>query len=265
MAIIMKLPSAKKLLCSAFALYGLGMAQHNMSFESQNFGNGEGFGPSATGPWGTKLSEFQSEFFDILSQATTLLRINGPNVSYAYPRNPNPLDPWSLSVNVRADIPAANLTGNISAADRSKFFTGSIVQLRVPTMIANLSNEPVTPPPASSEFTDWDFCVFMWDFTSIDNVPYPDKFREDDGNCTSIVSEQCVKDMKTAAVDLYKSHSRTCQCPDVSRISTCDQASLFAKLGCAAKRKSLPPSDMNLQRGQIVTMSLSFRIQRHRH
>jgi hypothetical protein len=240
----MKLPNTSILLCILSALYSRGIAPHNVSFTSDQFGNGKTSSQYALGPWGMNLTEYNSHFMGQEPNVTTYLWIDGPNASYAYPgtATPDSLYPWILSVAVVADIPAANTSSSVLPENKSKFFTGSRVKFQVPTMTANYSGNHSTLSPA---YKDWDLCLFTWDFSSIYNISYPDKFREDDGNCTSIVSEQCVRDMENAATDNYK--SRQCQCPNVSKLPSCDQGSLFAKLGCAARSESLP----HISRGNI--------------
>ena len=235
----MRYTQTSKFLCILSALCSLCVAQHNVSFTSDHFVDVGGLDDNSKGPWGMSLTEFKSHFTGLEHNASTYLRIDGPNVSYAYPGNPNWVDPWVLSVDVTADIPAANTSSDVSPADKSRFFTGSIVNFQVPTMISNISGNHSAIPPQYPEYTDWNLCLFTWNFSSVYNISYPDKLREDDGNCTSIVSEQCVRDMENAVVQNYNALQRQCQCPSVSKLSSCDQSSLFARLGCVARSKLL--------------------------
>jgi hypothetical protein len=224
---------------------GLCLAQHNVPFSKNNFGNGGIWDENAKGPWNLNLTEYVGYVpsFSSLANATTYWELPGPNASYAYVGNVNPKDPWVLSIAVTADIPAINASADFGSIDNSKFFTGSIVEFQPPTITANLSENHSALPPGHLEYTDWDLCLFTWDFSDIYNISYPDKFRQDDGNCTSIVSEQCVRDMENAAIENYNQESRLgfrrCTCPSVSKLSSCDQSSHFAKIGCAARSESL--------------------------
>ncbi|KAB5575266.1 hypothetical protein GE09DRAFT_1091495 [Coniochaeta sp. 2T2.1] len=237
---------SSRLSCLLICLYGLSQAEKDPimkdGFYASNFGNGMISGRNAQGPWGMNLSEFEPYVQDVEgeSNATTYINVPGPNASYAYPGADhlnNQQYPFTLGVVVTADIPATNVTdGTLSGVtdeDRAKFFTGSRVGFQVPTLVANITGRS-RPDNSSAPYTNWDLCVFTWDFSFVYNATYPYKFREDDGNCTSIVSEQCVKDMENEAVENYRKRDRQCQCPTVAKLSSCYEDSLFAKLGCVA-------------------------------
>ena len=64
------------------------------------------------------------------------------------------------------------------------------------------------------------------------------RFRQDDGTCSSIVSEQCVKDMENEAMVKLRVN---CECPNVANITSCDKNPVFSNIICAATCKSFLP------------------------
>ena len=157
------------------------------------------------------------------------------NATNAYPAMAGVYAPWWWDIRVTDDIPVANSSSERLATgdDKDKFFTGTRVQLKTPGMISGQEMGQ------ESAFKEWDICIIRWLYGEGYGIPYPNEFRDDDGTCSSIVSDQCVKDMEQAAVKAYTHAPLHCQCPNVTELSSCDQDSIFAKLDCSANCKSL--------------------------
>ncbi|KAK3301864.1 uncharacterized protein B0T15DRAFT_325586 [Chaetomium strumarium] len=186
---------------------------------------GEG---TAFGPFGVPLTRYN----ELLNSpnATSQYPLLGPNISAPYPGSGNILNGWSWVVSVAADIPLSE--SNSTTADwypdnhnHNHTFTGSRVVLQ---------QAPTTGPPAHES---WFVCVVNWD---IDLATYPSKLRTDDGSCSSVLSEQCIRDTEASVLEEYRlglGGPNPCKCPSLTEIASCEgeQAkALMSGGGCAA-------------------------------
>jgi hypothetical protein len=186
-----------------------------------SYGEGANFGP-----YGVALSKYN----EILNapNATSQYTISGPNISAPYPGS-GPVDGWSLTVSVVADIAMSESNSSTAHWYPNQIFTGSRVVLQTPK------------GPSSAAHESWYLCVINWD---IGLAKYPSKLREDDGSCSSVLSEQCIRDVEARALEEYRlgfNPITPCGCPMLSDIPSCDgeqATALISGGGCMARCKS---------------------------
>ncbi|KAI0112519.1 hypothetical protein GGR51DRAFT_44457 [Nemania sp. FL0031] len=175
------------------------------------------------GPWHEPRAEFDA-FLTNNANITGEYAIPGPNISApampASMANDSMISGWSWSIVVAADIPLEN--SSIAPADDGQglfYYTGGKMVLNAPSSLVNSSSGNLTVDD------DWRVCLFRWELR---NVSYPDKLRSDNGTCGSILSDECIADMKKAAAP---AESGGCQCPRASTIPSCsglgDDSELF--------------------------------------
>lgn len=213
--------SSPKSLASFVGVVSLSFASAQSSKLSDSYGEGAGFGP-----WGVP-DETYNQLMDS-PNATSKYPLPAPDTSAPYPA-PGPVDGWSLAISVVADIAMAESDSSTAAPHGNHTFTGSRVLLQAPTESDSNVDE------------SWSICVIHWD---LDLENYPARLRDDDGSCSSVLSEQCIRDLEAGAIEEYRSgfgNPIPCGCPVISEISSCDgeQAEvLMAGEGCSARRKS---------------------------
>jgi hypothetical protein len=230
--------SAGHILWLFFAFVGLSLAQQGPEFGEENFGRSW----TNLGPW--YLNDTIFDVFLDHPNATTNVPLPGPNATNTSPTGAGAKEDWSWSIAVTDDIPLANATRNLHTGfnytddERSKFFTGSRVRLHYPPILSAPKNGTL-----NRTYDDWLLGIITWDYSKIYNVSYPDKFRQDDGSCTSIVSEQCVRDIESYVLANYRPSTAQYHCPMVQDLPSCDQTSLFRKVGCVCKSEwtTIPP------------------------
>ncbi|TGJ81945.1 hypothetical protein E0Z10_g6817 [Xylaria hypoxylon] len=175
------------------------------------------------GPWQVPRPEFDA-FLANHPNATGNYAIPGPNISA--PANPasssngneSIVDGWSWSIVIAADLPLVNASDAPKDDARARFYyTGGKMTFNAPSSLLG--------PGGNLTVNDgWQVCLFTW---QLDGFPYTDKLRSDDGTCKSVLSDECIADMKLAAAKATV--QGTCVCPVSSTIPSC------SRLGGAAK------------------------------
>ncbi|KAL2126467.1 hypothetical protein VTI74DRAFT_851 [Chaetomium olivicolor] len=144
------------------------------------------------------------------SNATSKYPLQAPDTSAPFPA-PGPIDGWSLTVSVVADVPMAESPLSVAHTFPNFTFTGNRIVLRAPT------------GPDSAVDDSWHICVLQW---TIDPYHFEAKLRDDDGSCSSVVSDQCARDVEKAAAEGYmdgRTGRRQCFCPGLSTITSCSR------------------------------------------
>jgi hypothetical protein len=154
--------------------------------------------------------------------ATENFPLPGPNMSLAYPKAPADQG-WAWTVSVADNIPVGDFFG-VTNETRDKVFTGTRLRLNVPTFLNSTAKNTSGP-----HYDDWHLCVLQWRWTSLGdvvNTSYPEKLRQDNGSCSSIVSSQCRLDWEAAAVKDYNSGTGQCSPPIPRDIPSCGGADM---------------------------------------
>jgi hypothetical protein len=232
----MSLRSSTSLLCLSFALYRLGLAQ-GPDFDTNNWGR-----PSSTtgyGPWNTNYTDFSNSLDH--PNATDTFDLPGPNLTLAYPDAPTG-QAWSWTISVTDDIPITN-TSRAHKDWEGKFFTGSRLRLNIPPYVAAAANATAQNKTVVG-YDRWNVCVMYWRWESFGahkNDSFPDKFREDDGSCSSILSSQCIQDWEALAVEEYSSTTGGCTAPVLSQVESCkgiEHADVLGLIGASMSYNS---------------------------
>ncbi|KAI1261014.1 hypothetical protein F5Y18DRAFT_431559 [Xylariaceae sp. FL1019] len=163
--------------------------------------------PPDYGPWYTPNAEFE----DSLNKHPN---VTG-NYSIAGPDNLDspsysPANRWAWSIAVAADLSLDNSQDAPPPdGNGSWYYTGGKITLNTPVsaQIHDLNrNDTIND--------DLELCIIKWD---IDEVAYPDELRKDDGSCTSLLSDECIEDMKA----FVQIKNKVCQCPQARDIPSC--------------------------------------------
>jgi len=128
--------------------------------------------------------------------ATGHFPIQGYDLSRPYPSTgaiPQSIDGWSLDFNVTADISAANATGFELPRAADGYVTGASIRLRPPASL--LTAAPEGQSPVKVDNATWQLCLNVLDTRSLPQATI-DAGRKDDGSCTSMLGEQCVRDLR---------------------------------------------------------------------
>jgi hypothetical protein len=205
--------SSTSLLFLGFLLCRQGLAQ-GPDFTEDHWGV-----PSrGRGPWEVNYTSF-SNLLDH-PNATGEFNLPGPNLTLAYPDAPTDQD-WSWTVSVTDDIPVIG-TGRSHPDREGKFFTGTRVRLNIPPYIAAAANATAQNKSVNG-YDGWEVCVMYWPWDSFSdqaNATFPEKFRQDDGSCSSILTSQCIQDWEALAVERYRPGSG-CGPPIRSLVESC--------------------------------------------
>lgn len=156
-------------------------------------------GTDNQGPWHEPKTEFDNLLHS--PNATGSFPISGPNISAPYSPSAKP-EGWSWFIAVVADIPIENSSVAGQNESENTFYTGG-------KMILN------APPSHSQNLTvddDWEICISRW---QLDGAAYPSKLRSDNGSCLSVLTNQCIDDIKVAA------NTGRCSCPLSREIPSC--------------------------------------------
>ncbi|KAK8087572.1 hypothetical protein PG997_002533 [Apiospora hydei] len=186
-------------------LMALGMQTVLADTSAATWGDGGG----AVGPGGVNFTEF-GRLLDEQPNATGIYPLSGPDLTGAVGSqeiadgwSPELVDGWSWQIHVKADIPV----NNSEAEAQGKYFTGTQVALHT--------------PPFKENVTDgWEVCVMTWET----NRDYSDGLREDDGTCSSVLSEDCRKAITDSVSEAWKNSSRwykRCTCPSLDELDGC--------------------------------------------
>ncbi|KAH8892266.1 hypothetical protein GQ53DRAFT_864141 [Thozetella sp. PMI_491] len=189
-------------------------------FENFTFNN---YGNDKLAPWGVNLTSFDANL--AAPNATGRYPLPGPNISAPYGSPPGYMiiDGWAWNIAVTADIPLS-LANHTSPGNQDQVFTGTTLQLVIPDSL--LTGAPGSINAVVDE--SWRMCIMRWALPD----DYNDSLRTDDGSCTSIMSNQCIKDIQNYTAYTYKS-SASCKCPDLGKIlPSCSGNGLPG--GCAA-------------------------------
>jgi hypothetical protein len=177
------------------------------------------------GPWAVPDVTF--ERLMEAPNATSEYPLQAPGISSPFPA-PGPIDGWSLSLSVVADVPMSESNMSLALDHPNDTFTGSRLVLQTPT------------GPDSAVDKSWSVCVIHW---WIDPKNHPAKLREDDGSCSSVLSEQCVRDLENSAREAYmyitgRGGGTQCPCPRPSDIPSCagEQAKALSGNGTCASQ-----------------------------
>jgi hypothetical protein len=203
---------------AAIGILSLASGLEGSKFEG-TYGGGDAFGP-----FGVPDSRY-NELLDA-PNATSQYPLSGRNISAPYPGS-GPIDGWSWTVSVVADIPVSlSNSTTVDSYPSNYTFTGSRVVLQAPT------------GPAAAAHESWFVCVVNWD---IDLSKYPSKLRTDDGSCSSVLSDQCIRDIEASALEKYSlglGGANPCKCPSVEEIASCggEQAEALNSGGACAAR-----------------------------
>lgn len=167
-----------------------------------------------------RVCPLEATYNKVLDSPNTVGRysLEAPDISVRYP-SPGQFADWTLAVSVVSNFPLPR--DNRSDSEWEDLtFTASRVRL--------------TPPAGLDVDASWEMCVMNWD---INLETYPTQLRTDDGNCTSLLSEECIRDMEQSVV------FGRCSCPNLREIESCgdEQADLMDSIGpgCFAKRKTV--------------------------
>ncbi|KAI1425417.1 hypothetical protein F5Y12DRAFT_374626 [Xylaria sp. FL1777] len=139
--------------------------------------------------------------------------IPGPNISASTQSsssgNESTIDGWQWSITVAADLPLENSSSVPDDDGKGPFYyTGGKIVLTAPSsLVGDGGNLTVQD--------DWKACLYRWDLR---NVSYPEELRSDNGTCGSVLSDECIADMKAAAAPTA---ADTCVCPRMSTIPSC--------------------------------------------
>ncbi|KAI0509217.1 CBP4-domain-containing protein [Xylaria bambusicola] len=168
------------------------------------------------------LTEFEASLANS-TNATGTYAIAGPNISDTFSPT-STLDGWSWSITL-AELP---VPARSSSTPNDTYFTAGQINLNVPSSLVDSNGNVIVDD-------SWRMCLFGWDLS---NNPYPKKLRSDDGTCSSILSDECVADIKKSVDDSINSADEQCACPKISEIPSCskieDAASVFNN-SCYAK------------------------------
>ncbi|KAK7987313.1 endo-1-4-beta-xylanase B [Apiospora arundinis] len=164
--------------------------------------------PDAPRIQGSSAEEAERGFFEALKtpNVTGIYSFGTPNISapivpgIVTEESNNVLPGWSLSVAVRTGIPYPT---------NGQYFTAGEVYLHMPQSL--LTNVTEGGQKNISVLDEWDICVIQWDLGS---RPYPFKMRSDDGTCSSVLSPDCIREVRLAA-------QRNCRDPNVQDIPAC--------------------------------------------
>jgi hypothetical protein len=161
--------------------------------------------------------------------------IPAPDTSLPYPSTAPAISPgWTWGISVVADI-SITVTNSSTAWDlKNQTFTATKVVLEAPHE-ANTNTTAMDAP--------WQLCVLS---LAINTTSFPDRARQDDGTCSSILTERCRRGVETQAAQRYRSsQSRQCNCPDYDKLPEwCSSEEVgFLKAGgvCIVRRRSPPP------------------------
>lgn len=186
-------------------------------------------GGNDQGPCGEPKAEFDA-FLTNTPNITGQYPIAGYDISTPYVSNPEPgddtIDGWLWSIAVAADLPLENSTTMHSDDD---FYTGGRIVLEAPkSLVSDGGNLTVDD--------EWKLCVFAWNVG--DNESYPEDLRNDNGTCGSILSDECIANLKTEATPALGEGGGQCSCPNIDIIQGCgnddDATSAFGN-GCYAR------------------------------
>ncbi|KAI1132610.1 hypothetical protein F5Y10DRAFT_292986 [Nemania abortiva] len=184
------------------------------------------FATDAEGPWQEPRVQFNGFLADNVN-ITGNYSIPGPNtsapgqpISHPLGNSASDIYGWSWTIAVAADIPLENSSRVPHDDGQGPFYyTGERVILNAPSSLVNSGsgNLHVTD--------DWKLCLVRWELL---NVSYPEKLRSDDGTCGSVLSPECISEMKTAVEESI--HGTVCMCPRASTIQSCSRLGDDSKL-----------------------------------
>ncbi|KAJ3578839.1 hypothetical protein NPX13_g1725 [Xylaria arbuscula] len=166
------------------------------------------------------LAEFEATLANCTNSTGTYV-IAGPNISEPFSPT-STLDGWSWSITV-AELPVNTALHSTpdDIYNSSYYFTAGQIRLNVPSSLVDSKGNVKVDD-------SWRMCLFGWDLS---NSPYPEKLRSDNGTCASILTEECIADIKKSVNDTVNSVNSQCTCPTISEIPSCskieDAASLF--------------------------------------
>ncbi|KAK6857398.1 hypothetical protein PG995_007585 [Apiospora arundinis] len=173
-----------------------------------------GDGGGTVGPGGVNFIEF-GRLLDEQPNATGIYPLSGPDLTGAVGSQeiadgwpPELIDGWSWQIHVKADIPVNNSEPwHRGEEAQGKYFTSTQVALHT--------------PPFKKNVTDgWEVCVMTWET----NRDYSDALREDDGTCSSVLSEDCRKAITDSVSEGWKKSSswyNRCTCPSLDELDGC--------------------------------------------
>jgi len=218
------------------------------SYGSAAKDNGDWLGDAAQyGPFYMPIAEFREQM--ARPNATGRYPLpGGPDMSVPYPSGRGgagfvaAADPgWSWTISVVADIemPRSDVEDPVNQT-----FTGAKLTLQAPTTRAVTTDAPGAAAAAVVVVDDsWLLCIVQFD---MDIYDIPARFRQDDGSCSSVLSQQCVRAIEAETARLYTSSFdlRTpCHCPDLEKISACgaEEVKILRSGGiCEARGKVFP-------------------------
>ncbi|KAI0199217.1 hypothetical protein F4808DRAFT_433084 [Astrocystis sublimbata] len=164
---------------------------------------------SNEGPWHEPKAEFNRSLANS-ANITGKYPFPGPDTTSDRPEDSK--DQWSWSIAVAADLPIGN---SRSAPDDDGqgpwYYTGGKLTLNAPSSIIGDDGNITVKG-------NWTVCMVKWDLDfqpkENNNRTYPDKLRDDDGTCGSVLSDSCIAGMKSAL-------RSNCRCPDPRTIPSC--------------------------------------------
>ncbi|KAK8102267.1 hypothetical protein PG984_015413 [Apiospora sp. TS-2023a] len=186
---------------------------------------GWGDGGGIVGPGGVNFTEF-GRLLDEQPNATGIYPFSGPDLTGAVGSqeiangwSPELVDGWSWQIHVKADLPV-NGSESGHRGEEGKYFTGTQVALHT--------------PPFKENVTDgWEVCVVTWET----NRDYEDALRQDDGTCSSVLSEDCRKAITDSVSEIWKKSSSwfdRCKCPSLDELDGCSDPPAAFQAGCSA-------------------------------
>lgn len=183
---------------------------------SEHFGTGK-----PTGPLGFTIEKWTELLKADINATGEYALGEAPNTSNASTGSGGD---WSWKIEVKADInlaESAYATSYDVTEDHPLYTTGSQITLQAPS-------GGVAP--------DWGVCVFSW----VTEFDYSDELRDhpdrDDGTCSSVLSDQCISDLRQNVTDMWKT-GLGCQCASIEKIDSCQPAPASFTQGCQASCK----------------------------
>ncbi|KAI1340848.1 hypothetical protein F5Y15DRAFT_414572 [Xylariaceae sp. FL0016] len=207
------LPVALTYLSSTF-LRTNAKENNDVCYEDSNWCNDSlslhNYGTRLSAPWGINNTLFTSIVGEN-TNATGRYPLSTPDTSTPYSEsgsNDTGLHGWAWDIQVSANVPVSDtqVPERFDTDALASFFTGVEITLQAPS--------------AAAVDSSWDVCIIEWQINSSN----ADDLREDDGTCSSVLSQECRDGMADAVAAAWQENSdavERCQCPDLRSIDAC--------------------------------------------
>ncbi|KAK4443453.1 hypothetical protein QBC34DRAFT_477482 [Podospora aff. communis PSN243] len=154
--------------------------------------------------------------------------IAAPDTSKPYPNDGSaPTPGWRWGISVVADILFTETNSSMTWDLKNQTFTATKISLEAPV-------DDTTKEALMDE--SWGICVINW---GLNKTAFPDRARQDDGTCSSMLSGRCRRGVETQTAREYRAGSRNCSCPDKDKLpewcSSEEISFLEARWGCSIR------------------------------